>query len=282
MSVRHINVAIIPCDDSLPLSTLSLVCPGPSAPTPLALPDLLLPHLSPSSIPPSCASTVASFPLRRYDGASPSVHLYALSPTSSPPLPKNVRATTLAFSCGLHSTRLRGDVAVCRVVGEGGGVGGAVASDFDHGEIVVRPDLRVRYAEGGGAQTKAPEWLEGAAQANYSYKSEMARLKCAFKQAPDDGDDSEAEDDDEDDEDDDDDDDEDDDAVVLPPAPPTSSSTHPSASTAAPPPQPPAPPVQPATSAPPPAPPRLGRTRACATLGGNTNQGDARSRNSTG
>eukprot|EP00518_Triparma_eleuthera_P000739 CAMPEP_0182463298 /NCGR_PEP_ID=MMETSP1319-20130603/7260_1 /TAXON_ID=172717 /ORGANISM="Bolidomonas pacifica, Strain RCC208" /LENGTH=270 /DNA_ID=CAMNT_0024662823 /DNA_START=34 /DNA_END=844 /DNA_ORIENTATION=+ len=185
------------------------------------LPDLLFPHLSPPSTPPSreASAYVASFPLRRYDGAEPSVHLYALSWSSSPPLPANARATTLAFSCGLHSLRLRGDVAVCRVVGEGGGAGAAVASDFGHGEIVVRPDLRgSRDSKDGGRgahEKEAPEWLEGAAQANYSYKSEVARLKCAFKQAPDDGDDSEDEDDD---------DDDDDSAVVLPPAPPTPSS----------------------------------------------------------
>ena len=156
-SFPTLTFAIIPYDEDQPLRTFSLAQPSSSSTTPpSSLPSLLLHVLSPPTTNPTSSGEVVSTPLRRFDGSNPSVHAYAFSPPDASK--KNVRATTLAFACGLHSARFFGDVAVARVTGEGGGGGGAKVAGFCHEEIVLRPDLRsveVRVVCEGCARSEA-------------------------------------------------------------------------------------------------------------------------------
>ena len=160
-STLSLKVALVPSDPAKPLRTLTLTTLGHGLPLMANLPEILKRHLN------TGPGDIFAVPLRRLDSDRSSIQAYAFSPLDgfAKQVP-NVRATALAFSCGLHSTRFYGDVVVSRFDEK-------APADFAHGEIALRPDLR---GDGGDV----PDWQAGAAKVNYSYKSEITRLNSAF------------------------------------------------------------------------------------------------------
>ncbi|GMH48468.1 hypothetical protein TrLO_g4548 [Triparma laevis f. longispina] len=120
-----------------------------------------------------------ALPLLRAGSGSGSVFAYfqGVDRASEVPVEPNLKATILAMACGLHGTRLVGDVVVGRVLmgeGEGeGGVGRVRNGGLRLEELCFDVDLRGKGGEELG-------WLKNAAMVNYSYKSELARFKEAF------------------------------------------------------------------------------------------------------
>ncbi|GMH83142.1 hypothetical protein TrVE_jg3736 [Triparma verrucosa] len=112
-------------------------------------------------------------PLLRASADVPSVMAYtAMNPSSTTPPEPNLRGTALAMACGLHGTRLTGTVVIGRVCSEG--EKGVHNTDFRVSELCFDVDLRDNPDPALG-------WLKSAAMINYTYKSELARFREAFK-----------------------------------------------------------------------------------------------------
>jgi hypothetical protein len=128
--------------------------------------------------------------LIRYSENSPGLYAYSISSTSfsKRDIP-NVRATTLAMACGLHSKRFIGDVYIGRLgYTTASGLGNIDVTAKDICQAVHTPDLRESFVQemvptslsDETSVNTPPDWLCSGAQRNYHDNKSMAALASAM------------------------------------------------------------------------------------------------------
>jgi hypothetical protein len=118
------------------------------------------------------------------------LYAYSISSTSlSKRDVPNLRATTLAMACGLHSKRFMNDVYIGRLGYTSSGLANIDVSVPDLKAAVYTPDLRQSFIEelsqsgilGANAPIEAaPDWLCSGAQTNYHDNKSMAALAAVM------------------------------------------------------------------------------------------------------
>ena len=215
MSTRRVSTIYVPSDDSLPVSQLYLQ--GSESNVGDQLPSLLGPLLNNNVevtvLYRGLQLNSSSLRLPNFSVFAYSDELAKITSSSSETLPPhNIRATTLAMSCGLHAVKFYGDVYLGMFgprsqEGLPSGNLDAQVSDF-----VFSPDLR---------SLECKEWQGEAAAVNYSFSSVLEALSSAMARSTlesEDSDSSSCSGDDSDEE------------VISPPPPPLVPSTTPASS----------------------------------------------------
>ena len=127
--------------------------------------------------------------LIRHSVKSAGLYAYSISSTSSSTqnIP-NVRATTLAMTCGLHSKRFVNDVYIGRLGHTSSGLANVDVSAKDLHLAVYTPDLRESFVDEmihngyipNLSITAAPDWLCAGAKANYHDDKSITALAVAM------------------------------------------------------------------------------------------------------
>ena len=130
--------------------------------------------------------------LIRHSATSAGLYAYSISDTSlNIKIVPNIRATTLAMSCGLHSKRFVNDVYIGRLGHTSSGLTNVDVSVKDLYLAVITPDLRESFIKEmvhnghivNLSYASAPDWLCAGAKANYHDNISMTALAVAMTRA---------------------------------------------------------------------------------------------------
>ena len=169
----------IPADSSLPLTEESVAISTGDA----------IPCYLESSI--NNDAVIDTSVLIRRSEDSAGLYAYCISSTSlSIQNFPNIRATTLAMACGLHSKRFVNDVYLGRLGYTSSGLANVDVSIDDIQAAVLTPDLRDGFIReinqslvDGNIIKTPPDWLCSGAQKNYHDNKSMAALAAAMTRA---------------------------------------------------------------------------------------------------
>lgn len=130
--------------------------------------------------------------LIRHSDESTGVYGYTISSTIFSADVPNLRATTLAMACGLHSKRFTNDVYIGRLGYTSSGLRNIDLSIIDIQAAIHTPDLRKSFIKEMNLSDvlgnenyieAAPHWLCSGAQTNYHDNKSMTALAVAMARA---------------------------------------------------------------------------------------------------